>query len=426
MRPWKHALRALIHRPAFALGVLALLTVGIAVNTALFSVVDTVIWSPLPYPDPARLVSLMEASSAKHEKDSLIAPGRLEDWNRLNRTFAAIAGVYSENVTDTSGAEPVRLNGLRVSPRYFQVYGAFPILGRTFTAEEERAGGPLAAVISFGLWTRAYGQDPRITSRRLIVGGQGYSIVGVMPKDFATAPIDVWVPAQTPPFLLRIRDARFMSGVGRIQPGVSLEQARADLMSVQRALGEQYPATDKNWSIAMRPLKEARLGESAKPLFLLFGAVAALLLITVTNVASLSLAQLRSRGRELAIRVSIGATRGQVIASVMREIALVAAAGALAGWAAARASLPLLARLFSDVPRIGELRMDWRAALFAVAATVAAAVLFGLLPALRATGAALDSSLLRAGQAAARAGRGADGGHHAAAFRRRPAGAQLL
>ena len=399
MRPWRYALRALVRRPAFALGVLALLAVGIAVNTALFSVVDTVIWQPLPYPDPGRLVSLIEASPAKHQKDSLVAPGRLEDWNRLNRTFTAIAGGYSENVTDTSGAEPVRLNGVRVSPRFFQVYGAFPILGRTFTAEEERAGGPLAAVISYGLWTRAYGQDPRIASRRLIVGGQGYSIVGVMPKDFATASIDVWIPAQTPPFLLRLRDARFLVGVGRVRPGVSLEQARADLVSVQHALGEQYPATDRDWSVVMRPLKEARIGESAKPLFLLFGAVAALLLITVTNVASLSLAQLRSRGRELAIRVSIGGTRGQVVASVMREIALVAAGGALAGWAAARASLPLVARLFADVPRIGELHMDWRAAAFAAAATVVAALLFGLLPALRATGAAIDSSLLRAGQA---------------------------
>jgi putative ABC transport system permease protein len=409
MRPWKYALRALVRRPAFALGVLALLTVGIAVNTALFSVVDTVLWKPLPYPDPARLVALYEASPAKNQKDSLIAPGRLEDWNRLNRTFTAIAGVYSENVTDLSGAEPARLNGLRVSPRYFEVYQAYPILGRTFTPEEERAGGPLAAVISYGLWARRYGQDPRITSRRLIVGGQGFSIVGVVPISFAASlhvmpdgsGVDVWIPAQTNAWLMGQRNARFYAGVGRVQPGFTLEQARANLESVQRSLGEQFPATDKDWSIVMRPLKEARVGESAKPLSLLFGAVAALLLITVTNVASLSLAQLHNRERELAIRVSIGATRGQVIASVMREIALLAAAGALAGFAAAYASMPLLARLFADVPRIGELHMDWRAAAFAIAATVVAAILFGLLPALRATGAAADGSLLRAGHAIA-------------------------
>jgi predicted permease len=407
MKQWKYALRALVRRPAFSLGVLALLTTGIAVNTALFSVVQTVVWNPLPYPDASRLVALNEASPAKNQKDSLIAPGRLEDWNRLNRTFTAIAGVYSENVTDTSGTEPVRLNGLRVSPRYFQVFQTNPILGRTFTPDEERDGGPQAAVISYGLWVRRYGQDPRIANRRLIIGGQGFSIVGVMPTNFASAVhilpdgsggIDVWIPAQTKPFLMAIRNARFYSGVGRVQPGIGLEQARTDLANVQRVLGEQFPDTDKGWSAIVKPLKEARLGDSAKPLFLLFGAVALLLLITVSNVASLSLAQLHNRERELAIRASLGASRAQVVGSVMREVVLLAAAGALAGWVAAYASLPLLTRLFDDVPRIGELRTEWSAAVFAIAATSLAAILFGLLPALRATGAEYGGSLLRAGR----------------------------
>ncbi len=408
MKQWKYALRAVVRRPAFSLGVLALLAVGIAVNTALFSVVDTVVWKPLPYPDPDRLVTLYEASPAKDQKVSLVAPGRLEDWNRLNRTFTAISGAYAENVTDTSGSEPVRLNGLRVSPRYFQVYQTNPILGRTFTADEERDGGPQAAVISYGLWSDRYAQDPRITSRRLIIGGKGFSIVGVMPKSFSSRSVsaqsyggggvDVWIPAQTAAFLLGLRNARFLNGVGRVRPGFTIEQARADLASIQHALGEQFPATDKGWSVMMKPLKQARLGDSAKPLFLLFGAVALLLLITVTNVASLSLAQLHSREREMAIRASIGATRTQVVASVMREIVLLAAAGALAGWAVAYGSLPLVARLFDDLPRIGELRMDWRAALFAIVVTSLASLLFGLLPALRATGVEHGGSLLRGGR----------------------------
>jgi len=411
MKQWKPALRGLLRRPAFTVGVLALLAAGIAINTAVFSVVDTVLWKPLPYRDPARLVALYEASPARDQKVSLIAPGRLEDWNRLNRTFSAIAGAYTESVTDTSGAEPVRLNGVRVSGRYFQVFDTYPILGRTFTSNEERDGGPQAAVISYGLWTRAYGQDPQITNRGLIIGGKRFSIVGVMPMTFAARSetarsygaggVDVWLPAQTGAWLMGQRDARFYNGVGRMQPGVSLEEARADLGGVQRALGEQFPATDKGWSVMMKPLKEARVGDSAEPLVLLFGAVGALLLITVTNVASLSLAELHSRQREIAIRVSIGATRGQVVAAVMREVMLLAAAGALAGWAAAYASLPLLARVFADVPRIGELHMDWRAALFAIAATSLAAMLFGLLPALRATGGTPDGSLLRAGRAVA-------------------------
>jgi predicted permease len=407
---------------------------GIAANTALFSVVDTVLWKPLPYPDAARLVTLLEASPAKSQKESLIAPALLEDWNRMSRTFTAISGFYSENVTDTSRAEPERLAGRRVAPRYFHVFGTRPLVGRAFTADEERLGGPQAAVISYGLWARRYGLDPRVTSRRLVLAGEGFSIVGVMPDNFAPTAIDVWLPARTPPFLLRQRNARFYSGVGRMKPGITLEQARSDLASVQSALGEQFPATDKGWSAAIRDMKAARVGDAARPLVLLFGAVAMLLLLTVTNVAGLVLAQLHQRERELAIRASIGATRGQVMVAVMREIGLLAAAGAVAGWAVASESLRLVARLFSDVPRINELAIDWRALAFAIAAGLVGSVAFGLLPAWRATSPKQrgDVSACRAGNSgqtpapAARAGGGADRGDNGPGGRRGAPGAQLL
>jgi putative ABC transport system permease protein len=398
MKPWLQAARSLRRRPLFSLSVAGLLTLGIGANTALFSVVDTVLWKPLPYPDAGHLVTILEASPAKNQKESLIAPGRIEDWNRLNRTFSAISGTYSENVTDISGREPERLAGRRVAPRYFQVFGARPLVGRTFTSEEERAGGPLAAVISYGLWARRYGLDPQVTNRRLVLAGQGYSIIGVMPSNFAASSIDVWLPAQTPPFLLRQRNARYFSGVGRIRRGVTLQQASADLASVQSALGEQFPATDRGWSASIRDMKAARVGDSARPLLLLFGAVGMLLLITVTNVASLVLAQLHQRERELAIRASIGATRGQVVAVVMREIGLVAAAGALGGWAASWLSLRVIVQMFATIPRIHELAIDWRALAFAVGAGVAGLIAFGFLPAWRATGARYAGTFLRAGR----------------------------
>jgi putative ABC transport system permease protein len=400
MKSWMLAGRALARRPGFALTVFALLALGIAANTALFSVVDTVLLKPLPYPDPDRLVSVYEANSAKSQATSLIAPGRLEDWNRMSAAFEAISGSYSENVTDTAGAEPERLTGLRVAPRYFDVFGAPALLGRTPAGDEEREGGPRVAVISHGLWTRRYGQDPGVLGRRLVLGGDGYSIVGVMPKSFASASIDVWIPAQTSAFLVRQRDARFFSGVGRMKPAVTVEQARQDLERVQRALAEQYPATDKDWSATVRDLKQARLGESGKPLVLLFGAVALLLAITVTNVASLVLSHLDERQREIAIRFSIGGTRRQVVAALMREVALVAGAGAVAGWAGAAVSMRVLTKLFATTPRIGELRMDWRALAFATAVTVVSALVFGLLPALRATSGKRAGALLRAGRGA--------------------------
>ncbi len=398
MLGWKSALRSLIRRPGFSLAVVGLLTLGIAVNTALFSVVDTVLLKPLPYPDPSQLVVVMEASTAKTQKDSLVAPQRIEDWNRLSRTFSAIAGSYYENVTDTSASEPQRLSGLRVSPRYFQVFGMKPSIGRTFTADEERFGGPQVAVISYGLWDRRYGRDARITSRRLLIGGQGFSVVGVMPKGFGTPDIDVWIPAQHPAALMQQRFARFYTGFGRIKPGFTRERARADLAAVQHALGEQFPQTDKDWSVAVSDLREKLVGNSARPLLLLLGSVALLLLITVTNVAGLVLAQLHQRERELAIRASIGASRSQVVASVMREIALLAIAGAVGGGALASASLRLLAHEFSSLPRINELAFDWRPLLFAIAAGFLGAVGFGLLPALRATRADLTASFLRMGR----------------------------
>ena len=160
MKPWTLAWRSLVRRPGFVLAVVVILALGIGANTAIFSLVDTVLLKPLPYPNADRLATVQEASSSKSDPISLIAPGRLEDWNRRNRTFEAIAGLYTENVTDTSGVEPERLAARRVSPRYFAVYGTRAAAGRTFTPDEEVDGGPASAVISYDLWTRRYHQDP--------------------------------------------------------------------------------------------------------------------------------------------------------------------------------------------------------------------------------------------------------------------------
>lgn len=402
MKHWKFAARSLSRRPGFALTVLVLLAMGIGVNTALFSVVNTVLLQPLPFSRASELVTVMEASAAKSQKVSLMAPVRIEEWSRVSRTFQAISGVYAENVTDTSMSSPERLAGRRVAPRYFDVFAMPALAGRTFTRQEEVNGGPLAAVISYGLWTRRYGMDPRVTRRRLILGGKGYSIVGVMPKAFSSsAAVDVWIPAQLPAVMMQMRNARFYSGIGRMKRGVTIQQAQSDLASVEKALGEEYPKTDKGWSAVVGDLKEYRVGESSKALILLFGAVALLFLITISNVASIVLAQLNEREREFAIRTSIGATRAQVVASVMREIALLSAAGAACGYAGARLSMDLPVKLFADTPRMTELAMNWDALAFAIGASSAGAVVFGLLPALHATSARNAGTLIRAAREAA-------------------------
>ena len=385
MKQWHIAARSLLRRPGYSITALLMLALGIGATTTLFSVVDTILLRPLPYPDADRLATLLEASPSKNKKESLIAPARIEDWNRLSRTFAVISGQYSENVTDTSGAEPERLAGRRVAPRYFEAFGVAPVVGRTFANQEEADGGPAVAVISYGLWTRRYGQDRGAIGKTLRLGGRAYSIIGVMPRDFATPSIDVWLPAQTPAFLMRIRDARFFSGIGRRKPGVTIAQAQADLARVQRELGEQYPRTDKDWSALVGDLKEQRVGDYRRTLLLVFGAVGLLLLIAVANISGLTLAQLHQREREMAIRSSVGASRGQVVGTVMREVWLIAMAGTGLGGVAAAMAVRVVGKIFADLPRLTELAFDWRALTFAAAASLAATLVFGAIPAMQAT-----------------------------------------
>jgi putative ABC transport system permease protein len=398
MKAWILAWRCVVRRPGFALAVVAILAFGIGANTAVFSLVDAVLLKPLPYPSADRLVTVMESSSSKSEPVSLIAPARLDDWNRMNRTFEAIGATYSENVTDTSGSEAERLAAHRVSPRYFAVFGTKPVVGRTFTPEEEVHGGPAAVVISDSVWARRYHREPAAVGRRLILGGAGFTIVGVMPAEFAPPSIDLWIPAQLGPELMRNRDARFYSGVGRVKPGIIIAEAQDDLVRVQRRLALEFPQTDKGWSVLVGDLKEFRIGEYRRALFFVFGAVILLLLIAVANVAALMLSQLQRRSREMAIRSSIGGTRMQVAAGVVREVALIAVAGLALGWVLAAWLVDLAGKTFIHLPRSSEVRLDWRALLFASLGGILAAMLSGLLPALQATRGNLGALLSSGGR----------------------------
>jgi putative ABC transport system permease protein len=381
MVPFRQAWRALARRPAFTAATILTLAGGIGITTALFSIVDGVLLRPLPFPAGNQLVSVYEASPARRDRTSLIAPVRLEDWNRLTHVFDGFSGSYSENVTDTSGAEPERLEGRRVTPRFFDVYGMTPLVGRTFTDDEQRYGGATAVIISEGFWTRRFARSPSAVGARLIVGGRGYTIVGVIPRAFTSAATDVWIPAQLAPGLMTVRDARFLGGVARMKPGVTLEEARTDLTRVQALLGAQYPKTDKDWTVDVRDLKDVRVGDSRRAILLIFGSVALLFVIAIANLAGLMLVQLQRRIVEFAIRSAIGASRARVLTVVMRETLVIAVVGALGGAALAAWLIGLAPAVFPMLPRLSEVRVDTRALAFIVCASVAAAAFFGLLPA---------------------------------------------
>jgi putative ABC transport system permease protein len=380
-------------RAGFTLITVLLLALGIGANTALFSVVYTVFLKPLPYPDSEQLVTVFEANTSKSSKDSLIAPVRLQDWHRLNRTFQAIAGYYSDNVTDTTGAAPERLAARRVSPRYFEVYGTPPVIGRTFSADEEKPGGPLAVVLSHGLWVRRYGSDPRAVGSRVTLGGSAYTVVGVMPRNFDRGPVDLWIATPLNPYLAQARNARFYGGIGRMRPGVTLPQAQEDLGRVQRELGQEFPATDKDWSAVIYGMKESVIGDKGQSAVLMLAAVALLMLLACANIAGLLLGHLRERARELAIRASLGASRFAIVATVMREVAVIAVLGGMLGLILSVWGLDLASTALASLPRIQELRFDWRVVLFNVAISMTAAGVIGLFPAVSATRTRLAGSL---------------------------------
>jgi putative ABC transport system permease protein len=402
MTHWKSACRSLSRRPAFAAATILILALGIGATTTLFSLIDAVLWKALPYPNPERLVSIMEANPAKNQNTSLVAPARIEDWNGLSQSFQAISGAYSENVTDTSGSEPERLAGRRVAPRYFAVFETPALVGRVFHPDEEKFGGPLAAVISSGLWQRRYHGDAGVIGQRLVLSGKGYTIVGVMPDGFASANIDLWMPAQLFPGLMQAREARFYSGVGRMKAGINPAQAQAELSHVQAELGRQFPATDKGWSALVRDLKDERVGERRASLSLMFWAVVLLLLIACANAGGLMLGQLHRRERELAIRSSLGATRRQLVGVILREIAVLVAVGASLGFALSWWGVSAVRAAFLTIPRVDQVRLDWRALLFTMSASVLAAAVFGLAPAFETLRTELSGRLYQATRTQAR------------------------
>jgi putative ABC transport system permease protein len=402
---WRQAWRALARRPAFLAATVSTLALGAGVTTAVFSLVDTVLIKPLPYPDADALATVYELSPSARERRSLVAPGRLQDWNRLNRSFVAISAIHTETFTDTSGQEPERLAGVRVAPRFFEVYGQQPLAGRWFVDDEERETGANAVVISERFWTRRFNRDPSALGRALVIGGKGHPIVGVMPASFSAAATDVWLPAKTNAWLLGQRDARFLQGVGRLRAGVTLEQAARDLALVQEALARQFPKTDSGWSAEVRSLKEARIDSSRRGLVLLFASVGALWLIAVANIAGLTLVQVRRRGRELAVRAALGASRGRAIAFVWREGLIIGAVAAVLGSAIAVALVQAIPGLLTATPRMNELTLDWRALSFTVVTTLLATIIVSVIPAVVGTRRDLHQMM-------ATGSRGVAGGRH--------------
>jgi putative ABC transport system permease protein len=387
MRALLTTYRSLFRRPAFFCAVVFTLTLGIGANSAIFSVVDAVLLKPLPYPNGDRLMALFESNLRKRLPHETLAPVRIEEWNRMNQSFTAISGAYMENDAETSGELPEMLVTARVSPRFFSVLVTSPVIGRTFSPEEDLFNGPNAAVISERFWQRRFGADPAAIGRILRIGNSSFPLIGVMPDSarFPASNVDVWVPAKLPPGVMRARASRWESVIARLKEGVTMQSAQADLSAIQARLASDFPLTDANWSPVVEPLKEETVGGMRRSLWILFGAVCFVLLITCANVACLLLAQAHRREREIALRFSLGARRGQVIRQLLIEAFCLAIPGCLLALAVSFGVTSIFRRAAVFLPRADEIHLDWRIVAFTLSLSLVTAVLFGLIPALRST-----------------------------------------
>jgi len=390
----KSAFRFIRKSPTFCITVILTLALAIGANSAVFSAIDAILLKPLPFPDADQLVLVEQHNSKSAAVLTRVAPTRLDDWNRLNSTFQALTGFYSEDVSESTGALPEKVTRAWVSSRFFQVWGLVPSSGREFTPEEETLNGPNAVLISDRFWRRRFNADPGILGKNLRLDGRLYPIVGVMPPSFLfpDREADLWSPIPSGLTIGRARENNWFVVIGRLKPGATVAQARADLGTIQVQLGRQFPETD-NLSVTVDALKENTVGGSRRSLWLLFGSVSLLLLIACTNIIALLLSRSAQRQHEIAVRFSLGASRGALIAQLLTETFLLALLGSGLGLFLAAAASGIFRSLAAQLPRVEEIHLDARIVLYSLACSLVVTFLCGLVPAIRGTRSRLSGSL---------------------------------
>ena len=393
----KYSLRMLFANPAFTVTAVAALALGIGANTAIFTVVDTVLLKPLTYPDPGRIVRFMNTSP--QGSGSSASPLNFNTWRAQTSVFQDVAAYdFGGPGFNLTGAVPEQVHGIHVSQAYFRLFGAPVLLGRTFTPQEDSPNGGNVVVISYGFWQRKFGGDPKIVGTSISLSSQPYTIIGVLGRSFVTDPAaDLWVPFQID--ANSANHGHYFLVSGRLKPGVTLAQANAELKLAADQYRRRYPDDlGPHDSFGVEPLRDSIVAGARSSLLVLLGAVSFVLLIACANVANLLLVRATGRKREFAIRAAMGARRLRIMRQLLTESVVLAVSGGILGlmlgYIGVRA---LLAVSPANLPRIGEhgsaVGIDWRVLAFTLGVSLLTGILFGLFPSIGASRPDLNAAL---------------------------------
>ena len=396
LNDFRYALRQLIKAPSFTFVAILTLALGIGACTAIFSVVNTVLLRPLDYPDADRLVIIRETQLPKFPEFS-VSPPNFIDWQKQTKSYEHLVAATSASLNLTGEGEPQRLVGVKVTARYFDVYGVKPILGRMLLPEEDAVGKNHVVVLSYGFWQRVFGGVRDVVGRSVQLNGEPYQIVGVATNGFGIAnKVDVWTPMAFKPdeTANNARGGHYISVYGRLKSGVTFQQAKAELEVIANQLAVQYPDPQKGWGIFMMPMQDYQVRDVKPVLYTLLGAVGCVLLIACANLANLLLARATARHREISIRAALGAGRGRLIRQLLTESVVLAVCGGVAGVVLAWLGLDVLLALApTTLPRMGEIHLNSTVLLFSLALSVVTGLVFGIAPALLAARADVNEAL---------------------------------